>query len=106
MRGPRRIDRRNLIGQGGTLCGDYLEVTWDAALVAGDRKIERALGSRDCFVLNLSLVFHNSHGRQIVFDLLESSQYVLSVRSDLIVIDGTRLVVQGAAYAHIEDSST
>jgi hypothetical protein len=85
------------------LCGDHLKVTSDAAFLTRHRKIERALGGRDCFVLNLGLVFQNSDSGQIVFDPLESSQHVLPISSDLVVISRTRLIVDCTASSGIED---
>jgi len=60
------------------------------------------LGRDHRFILNFSLVFQNPHCRQIVFDLLESIQYALSIVCNLRVISGTRFVVEGVSSSSIE----
>src|SRR5690348_10805148 len=63
------------------------------------------LGRDYRFVLDLGLVFQNSHGGQIVFHLLEASQHALLIGSNLKVVSGTRLIGEGMEPAGLEDGS-
>lgn len=99
----QNINRCYFVGERGTLCCDHLKITGNAALVARDGKVQRALSGPHRFILDLRFVFQNSDRGQIILDLLESSEHVLSISSDLIVISGARLIVEGTSPSYIED---
>src|SRR5258708_469844 len=100
---PEDIDGSDFICQRGTLRGDHLQIACYAAFVASYRKVQGVLRRHHRFILHLGFVFQNSYRRQIVFHLLESSQYVFPIGSDLKVISSTRLVGKSTTSAHVED---
>src|ERR1019366_7488370 len=100
----QNIDGSHFIRKRRALRSNYLEITCDSTPVANDRKIERSLRRRDGFILDLSFVFKDSHRREIVFDLLKSGEHAFAIGSDLIVIGGTRLIVERTPSSTVEHS--
>ena len=50
----QNIDCGDFIREGGTSCGDHLEITCDSALVTPDGKVERTLRGDYCVILRLA----------------------------------------------------
>jgi hypothetical protein len=82
----------------GVLRDGHVQIASDATFVAVDGKIERPLGCDRRFILDLGFVLQDSHGRQIIFHLLESSEHALSICGGLEVISRRPLIGERAAF--------
>src|ERR1700746_1657882 len=99
----KKIDRRDLIGKRGGLSGGHFEVTGDAALVAGDGKIQILLSCLYCSILRLGFAFENPQRRNVVFDLLETGQDGLAIIGDGLVVRSDGLIRGSSAPSRVED---
>ncbi len=97
------VDVVALVGEGGVLRGDDLEVGVDAADVAVVEDLLGALGGYGGFVLLLGLLGEDAEGGEVVFDLLEGGEDGLAVVGGGLLEAGDGLGGLAAAEAVIEE---
>src|SRR6267143_3866165 len=97
------IDCGHFVSEGCTLCCGHFQITRYAASITSEGQLQIFLGSENCTLLCVCFLFENTKCRQVVFDLLKTSQDCFAVVGDGLVVGSDGLIRVGPATTRVKD---
>src|SRR6267378_6220423 len=97
------IDRGNFVSEGCTLCCRHFQITRYTASIASEGQLQVFSRSEDGTLLCVRFLLENTKCRQVVFDLLKTSQDCFAVVGDGLVVGSDGLIRVGPATTRVKD---